>query len=316
MRFGSVIFSLLVGGKLLWTPAGLMAQTAQDWSHGASCRDSRVSASRWQREGGTARLRLEVDVDGDGLVDVLEAERSYGSGFSSTDVHLTLGGSGTQLRAEEGFAFTAITAINPVSKELLDPCHRAALVWIEEALFPRICTAPDPSLAWLLAPTKRLSWIAGAPEIPGPYAIRIPAKRAAGLLDAAYVGEKIDPKGEVWLFYAGGVHAHREMVELARMGGRVLLGTAHGVILTNSQQSRHAWIYVYPGDGDVRLRSASIAGARIQGDMAIITLKGWRRPSQVRINLKTGAISTLHEPSQKGTTRSSLVFGGREAPSP
>lgn len=116
--------------------------------------------------------------------------------------------------------------------------------------------------------------------------------------------EKLDPEGQVWLFYAGGVHgdspAEKGPIELAREGDRVLLGTAHGVILTNPERSRHAWIYVYPGDGGdaaidlpaslAKLRFPSIAEARIEGDTAIITLKGWRRPSQVRVNLKTGTI--------------------------
>jgi hypothetical protein len=271
----------------------------------------------WPAQAGSEKhLRLEVDADADGRADVLEETYSSGSGFSNTQVALTLAGSGARLEAEETFAFTAITAINPVPKELLDPRQRGALAWIEEALFGRICTTPDPSLAWLLDPTKSLTWIEGPPEMPGSYAMRLPARSVAGLLDVAYHEAKIDPDGEVWLFYAGDVHAYKELVELARQGDRVLLGTAHGVILTTPERSRHVWIYVYAGELDVKLRFPSIAGARIQGDMAIIMLKGWRRSAQVRINLKTGAISKLHEPSQKGTTRSSLVFGSWEAPSP
>jgi len=118
----------------------------------------------------------------------------------------------------------------------------------------------------------------------------------AGLIKKAYMPvEKLDPKGEVWLFYGGHVHgyppAEKGPVELAREGDRVLLGTAHGVILTNPQRSRHAWIYVYAGNLDMKLRFSSIAGARFQGDTAAITLTGWTRLSQVRVNLNTGAIS-------------------------
>jgi len=260
-----------------------------------TCRDSRVPASSWQGEGGLSRLRLEVDVDADGLADVLEATYSAGSGFSSTQIQLTLGGSGAQLEAEEGFAFTAITALNLVPKELLHPRHRAALAWIEEALFGRICTSPEPSLAWLLDERKQLTWIEGPLEIPEHYAIRLPARRAAGLLRVAYVpaeasGGKIDLDGEVWLFYAGGVHGYGGMVELARHGDRVLLGTAHGVILTNPKRSRHAWIYVHSGELDMKLRFPSIAKARLQGDTAIITLR-MSGLGPVRVNLNTGAIS-------------------------
>lgn len=204
-----------------------------------------------------------------------------------------------------------MTAISPVSKELLDPRHRTALAWIEEALFSQICTTPDPSLAWLLDSMKRLTWIEGPPEMPGSYAIRLPNRRVVGLTNRAYVWvEKLDPKGEVWLFYGGSVQgyppAEKGPVELAREGDRMLLGTAHGVILTNPKQSRHAWIYVYPGDGgDVaidlpasltKLRFPSIAAARIEGDTAIITVLKLSpdgdeaKRAQVRVNLKTGTI--------------------------
>jgi len=84
----------------------------------------------------------------------------------------------------------------------------------------------------------------------------------------------------------------------------VLLGTAHGVILTNPDRSRHTWIYVYEGDLDVKLRFPSIGSARLDGETAIIRLnwsrlvpdasspEGEKRETlQVRVNLNTGAIS-------------------------
>ncbi len=298
-----------VGLFLLGMPQALSAEAISPSNHAASCRDSRLpphSKQPWE-EG--PHLRLEVDVNGDGLVDVLEVTRSLGSGFSSTDVQLTLGGSGVRLEAGEGFDFTAITAVSPVPKELLDPRHRAALGWIEEALFGRVCALPDPSLAWLLDPAKRLNWIPGPPGIPDPYAIRLPARRVARAIKEAYVPvEKLDLTGEAWLYYAGGVHAYppagQGPVELARQGDRVLLGTAHGVILTNPKRSRHAWIYVHAGNLGVKLRFPSIGSARLDGDTAIIRLIGYRlhpddslaerkatKSRQVRVNLKTGAIS-------------------------
>ncbi|MGH9364325.1 MAG: hypothetical protein ACRD1B_03545 [Thermoanaerobaculia bacterium] len=142
--------------------------------------------------------------------------------------------------------------------------------------------------------------------MPDSYAIRLPASRAAALLTAAHMMEgPTDPEGEVWLYYAGGVHTDQdsEPVELARQGDRVLLGTAHGVILTNPKRSRHTWIYVYEGDLGVKLRLPSIGRARLDGDSAFIRLKwsrlvpddsspeGERRETlQVRVNLNTGAV--------------------------
>jgi hypothetical protein len=296
----------LLGGPLLWMPQAHGAQGISPAQHAASCRNSRVS---WpERAKSEKPLRFEVDVNGDGLTDVLEAESSCGSGACSTDVQLTLGGSGVKLEASEGFSFMSITTINRVPKELFDPRHRTALAWMEEALFGKVCAIADPSLAWLFDRAKRLFWIAGPPEIPHSYAIRLPARRLKGLpfRPADIVGGELDPDGEVWLSYAGHLHAglgkRAYPVELARMGDRVLLGMAHGVILTNPKRSRHAWIYVYPGDGEVRLRHPSIGGARLEGDTAMITLNRRGGPDgstargakpdslQVRVDLTTGAI--------------------------
>lgn len=297
---------------LLLAPHAVATDDRRDGSSSASktapatCRDSRLPPkSSWSRdESGEEHLRLKVDVDADGLEDVLDVTSGSGSGFEGTSVQLTLGGSGTRLEAEEGFNFAEIVNFSPVPKELLDPHNRAALAWIEEALFDRICEAPDPSLAWLLDPTKRLTWTDGPPKMPGFYAIRLPVSRLAGSLrEAAFAGpgdveRVVDPGGEVWLAYAGHTHSYpgrdgrARPVGLAREGDRVLLGTAHGVILTDLKRSRHAWIYVFEGGGD-KLRNASIAGAHFDGDTAVIRLErsSDSNPSLVHINLTTGAVS-------------------------
>lgn len=301
----------LLGALLLVPQPGLAtARKGQGGSAGpaplAGCRDSRVPplARRPSEEG--PHLQHSVDVDGDGIADVLEVTRSIGSQLSGTHVVLILGGSGARFEAEESFASTAIWAAAGVPRSLLDPRRRSALAWVEEALFKRICTAPDPSLAWLLDPEKRLAWIQGPPHMPDPYAIRLPAGRVPQTLKASSGLEQLGPTGHVWLFYAGGVHAFppadRGPVELARDGDRVLLGTAHGVILADVQRSRHAWIYVHEGDMGTKLRFASIAGARFEGDAAVIVLNEVpaasddtsRRnagPRQVRVSLATGAIA-------------------------
>lgn len=304
----SAIAFVLVGGTLFWTSHSDGAQQISPAWQPASCRTSRVS---WPEQAEIEKpLRFEVDVNGDGLIDVLEAESSCGSGACRKGVQLTLGGSGVKFEASTEVSFMSIIAINPVPKELRNPSHHDTLAWIEDALFPRVCASPDPSLAWLLAPQKRLSWAEGFPQMPTHYALRLLARRVVALQSATNVsGENLDPDGEVWLFYAGGVHTMNasKLVELARKGSRVLLGTAHGVILTNPERSKHAWIYVYPGNGESKLRFPSITGAHLQGDTAIITLnkntsldpdrlpdlqarRKESKPLQVRINLTTGAI--------------------------
>lgn len=301
----SAIALVLVGGTLTSTADSDGAQRIDPARQPASCRDSRVS---WPEQAEIDKpLRFEVDVNGDGLIDVLEAKSSCGSGACGKTVQLTLAGSGVKIEAGNEFSFMSMIATDPVPKELLNPRHRDTLAWIEDALFARFCTDPDPSLAWLLASQKQLSWIEGAPQMPTHYAMRVLARRVAGLPSVSNVpGETIDPDRAVWLSYAGAVHTMNsyKLVELARKGSRVLLGTAHGVILTNPERSRHAWIYVYPGDGEVKLRFPSIASARLQGDTAIISINRYlnadglpqlpgrkeAKPLQVRIDLKTGAI--------------------------
>lgn len=76
------------------------------------------------------------------------------------------------------------------------------------------------------------------------------------------------------------------------------------MILSNPARSKHAWVYAYEGDFEVKLRVPSIGSARLDGETAIITLKRSRldpddsspegkKPEtlQVRVNLNTGAIS-------------------------
>jgi hypothetical protein len=81
-------------------------------------------------------------------------------------------------------------------------------------------------------------------------------------------------------------------VELARRGDQVLLGTSHGVILTDPQRTQHAWIYVSRGGGANKIRIPSIRGAEIKGNLAIIRLEEGTRagPLVVRVDLTTGRL--------------------------
>lgn len=300
-----VLAFVLALGNLFAASDSVAAQRISQPLQPATCRNSRVS---WPGPAESDKpLRLEVDVNGDGLIDLLKGESSCGSGACGKRVQLALAGSGVRLHASAEFSLLRVLEITPVPKELIDPRHLGPLTWIEEALFPRICTEPEPSLAWLLARQKRLDWIDGAPRMPTHYAMRVAARRVAGLRNVTNVaGENIDRGGEVWLFYAGGVHTMNpdKLVELARKGDRVLLGTAHGVIFTNPERSKHAWIYVHSGNGESKLRFPSISGARLYEDTAIVTInrsgnaeglpqvpdRNLMNQVQVHINLNTGAI--------------------------
>ena len=248
------------------------------------CRASRVPDLPETLDDGFRRVEYRTDVDGDGREDVLRLEGSHGSGGGLASAALSLA-SGETLEADFSYWYANMVSIIPVPKPLDETRHRGAAALIEEALFGTICTGPDPSLAWLLEPGGGLRWVEGPLVLPESYAFR--RRTSAG--------------GEEWVWYGGHNHAYRlgqgpnPPVELARKGQRVLLGTSHGVILTDPGRTRHAWIYV--STPPHKLRWPSVRGARINGDTAVITLSdgdGYleRKGSRTaRVNLATGAVS-------------------------
>lgn len=262
---------------------------------GSECRASRLLPWEWTSDdGGVRRFRQEQDVDGDGRSDTLEGEESSGSGFGLTSVRLVLG-SGERFKADFQYSFSSICQTVAVPPALLEARHQGARELMEEALFGRVCTQPDPSLAWLLEPRKHLRWIAGPSVLPDTYVLR----RPGGDDVICEADGKPGRSGPHWLWYGGHNHAYRggegprEPVVLAQAGPRVLLGTPHGVILTDPRRSRHAWVYV--SRGQHKLRWPSVLKARIEGPIAVITLSrgdGYLVESgtrEVRVNLETGA---------------------------
>jgi hypothetical protein len=253
------------------------------------CRPSRVPGlPAAADESGFRRLEHRVDVDGDGREDVLRVEDSSGSGGGLRTATLTLG-SGETLSAQDSYWYSEILSVHEVPGPLAAPRHRAARMLIEEALFPRICPGPDPSLAWLLRTPRRLDWIDGEPVLPETYAVW-----------------REGPRGQEWLWYGGHNHGYargqgpQAPRELARQGGRVLLGTSHGVILTDPGRGRHAWVYV--ATPPHKLRFPSVLGARLAGDHAVVTLTRGdgsyvdKGTLEVRVDLTTGVVSEAAAP--------------------
>ena len=149
----------------------------------------------------------------------------------------------------------------------------------QEVLFHEVSDKIDPSLEWLLEKKKHLRWVEGPPVLPETYTVRVKTSDSAK-----------------WISYLGHNHSYRlgkgpyKPVVLAQKRDRVLLGTSHGVILTDPERSRHAWIYIFPGGA--KLRWPSIKSARIEGETAIVQLEkdpsGGQRNAYVRINLNNG----------------------------
>ena len=148
---------------------------------------------------------------------------------------------------------------------------------------------PDPSLTWLLESPKRLHWVDGPAILPKTYTVR-------------------DLERGVWITYKGHNHSAQPATLTTPSKGetkrriprgldaeadRVLLGTNHGVLLTDRSRSRHAWIYVFPGGH--KLRWPSVVGARLEGDVAVIEVElrdGLTERHEVRVDLDTGRLLT------------------------
>lgn len=254
--------------RALWfclslAPASLLAADR------SPCRDSRFPESGWTLgTGGERELKSRIDVDGDGQPDDLIARRSFGSGSGETIVTLSLSKSGRRVEAREESDFYTMIAYMQVPDALA--ANPEARRVVEEALFPRLCESPDPSLAWLLEDRHRLRWETGPPELPGNYAVYSTRHNRA-----------------VWTYYLGMNHDRGGDAPrvLATRGDLVLLGTAHGVILTNPARTRHAWILV-TRKSEEKLRLPSVQGARFDGQTVVVeTLAG-----PVRIDLRNGSV--------------------------
>jgi hypothetical protein len=258
-------------------------------------------------------------VDGDGKPDTLDLSRDSGSGFSSDEVKLTLTRDGSQIEVFHTTSFGQWFAILEIPEALRAPERRAALELFEEGLFGGTCDRVDPSLAWLLASSKRLRWIDGPPRLPDWYTVRMSQRRLESLASgntALETGPSFESNAEVWVQYLGGNHrrdvhldwvkgpkspVHKSPYELARSGNRLLLGTPHAVLLTDAKHSKHAWLYIHQ-EGIEKLRWPSVLGARFQADTIVIDIdprlrestdddQRSERPYRALVNLKTGAVS-------------------------
>jgi hypothetical protein len=259
---------------------------------GTECRESRLPPHPWPPSSAEAVTRvrpevdeyddrldtLELDVDGDGRLDTLGVVDSGGSFSGMETVTLVMGG-GERFEVEYDYDLARLRVTTRIPSALLDPSRRRARELIEDALFGTMCPAPDPSLERLEHPDAPLQWIAGPPRLPGTYTVRA---------------------GDEWLSYIGHNHAYRmgrgpvEPIVLAQREREVLLGTPHGVILTDRERSRHAWLYV--SQPEHKLRFPSVLAARFQGGSAVITLSrgdgAYTSPvtSLVRVDLRTGKV--------------------------
>ncbi|MEW5739805.1 MAG: hypothetical protein AB1938_12815 [Myxococcota bacterium] len=232
---------------------------------------------------------VRVDLDEDGKDDLLRvtAEDS-GSGFSSTDVEVRLSSHRAPIALSLQVAFTAFLGGLPVPKELEGPSFSRARKAIAAVFSRAVCRAPDASLEWLLKPGLR--WKPGRPELPDTYVLATSdegARTAVARLPDA--DDSQGPPREVFLSYLGANHARGDapFQVLDRQGALQLQGTAHGVVLFDETQQRHAWLYVH--EGGEKLRWPSITGASFREKDAVIRTRAIDgKSNEVRVDLSTG----------------------------
>lgn len=269
------------------------------------CRESRLPPQdEWQvTEPPQRSLTFEADVDGDHRTDVLTAERYASPGSDVTGVTLRLTKDGTEIHAGSDVSRYWIVAVHPAPPELTGAARTRQRQLVEDALFPAICSRPDPSLSWLISTDKTPVWRGGSPKMPRHYAVyyETPPKGLLPETMPAADGGSDDAShaGPIWVEYAGSAHddpfairpAGRESTgfeTLDENDGFRLLATLHGVVLLDKARSRYAWVYVF--EGGAKLGVGSILGARIDGTRVTIDVQRFpRHLGRIEIDPASGA---------------------------
>lgn len=247
-------------------------------SQPATCRTSRF-LTRWQDHEDARVLDIEEDLDGDGIIDRLEASESC-SGACIVWIRALLSTVSANVPIEVRFEGSNRDLISskPIPESLQSAAVSSARAVITEVLADEVCSAPEPSLAVLLQP-KKLRWLPGKPALPNNYGLEIdiPASRAT----------TIRSQGLHWMTYLGFNHSRRitdvrnpsskpEPIVIDEAASWQLARTAHGVLLYDRKMSRHAWIYVYTGGR--KLRWQSVVGGALSGSTATIDLASHNGP--------------------------------------
>lgn len=241
------------------------------------------------------------DLDDDGVPDRLQVkDEDSGSAFYSARVEVQLSSLPRPVRITTGQSFESFLSFTEIPKELLAPGRRAAREAVAAALFGTVCRAPDASLAWLLD-GRTLRWQNGPPELPDNYMIESANLTMAPTRAGRWPEAEIQlPRNPAWIGYLGVNHRRADSGSelsasfkvLAERPGQQLLGTAHGVVLVDTERNRHAWLYVQAGGQ--KLRWPTLTGARFDGQRALITVELGvaMRKGLVAVDLASGRVTS------------------------
>lgn len=277
--------------NIIWTPSPI-----------TSCPKNNIQLrEKWKGEAGDYYFSIKIDIDGDSIPDKLKVRELYGNALAVTSVSLKLSSINEKFQVNLYSSFSDFVTSTPIPEILLNKRYRCALDFVETVLFTHISEHIDPSLEWLIKKQKQkqwgeewvvvkttnnllpfkdeIKWYQGSPLFPTSYTVRVKAN-----------------KGIHWFSYGGHNHkSHRKLRKfkiLTQQNHRVLLGTPHGVILTDIKRSKYAWIYI--STGGHKFRWVSIESARIENDTAIIYVRGLPVKDDeeplVHINLKSGKV--------------------------
>jgi len=259
---------------------------------GAACR-----VSPWFDEKGSRVTPPPTDLDGDGVEDPVEHSQG-GRTSDEVTVGLSKESEPRTFPVSLSLSSGAFLGFTPVPEGLRGRRHAALRRAVEDALFERICDAPDPSLQWLLDERHTLRWQPGRPKFPDTYTMYSEARELR-----AYAVDRWDPESKlpaaVWVTYLGHNHRRdRDTLNPTLKDFRVLharedlrlLASAHGVVLQDVPGKRHAWIWVTAGG--VKLRFPTIASARFDGDLAriVVSLGQVEAQSWVQVRLADGEV--------------------------
>lgn len=261
------------------------------------CRSTKGSLPKaleeWKQDSnGQFSLARETDLDGDGEPDALTATHQGGSGGGGLKLEVLLA-SGQRFSVGTWAPFTNFVEVTDVPEEVATslPLRHA----MENVLFDKLCDAPDATFAWLTSEEPALHWHAGPPVLPERYTFYTDDVALLRMLDdKGYVIRSEDPAvvrtipKTAWITVK---NQFGKLRELARSANRVVLATDHGVLLTDPERTRHAWVYIF--EGDMKLRFSAIRSAQIAGDELHIELYlgQFGVECSAKVSLLTGAHS-------------------------
>jgi hypothetical protein len=268
---------------------------SRDVYHSSEEAHSPYPTSAW-----VSKLSVKRDLDGDGEIDSLDGERVESYRWSERKVTLRLGT--RSFTATAALDFHSMAAFTSVPAPLTHDARARAIV--EDVLFPRVCSAPDPALARMLAPSAPLSWRRAPLAVPRSYAVYStqPADRALVQPDEEEAGQGQAPEdtGGVWMFFDGdelgpkphGFDLYSSAPRVVRKGTRRLKLLAHAVLVEEGE--RQAWLYVATegshrtpdGAGGQLPRTPTVEAARLDGGQVVVERCD---DETLRIDLATGA---------------------------